>query len=238
MHAQGDQPMRKYVIQSVVIGTGLLGLAAISQAATTNNTGLTANVEVTSNYVFRGQTQTDEDPAIQGGIDYTHQSGFYAGVWGSNVDFPGLGSGLEYDLYLGIGFDLNQDVKLDVGYITYQYTNNTVDNVRGTDEVFIGAKYKGFAGYYYYGNANYGNENYQYFDLRYTMDLPKEFKMTLHYGHLDPDNSHSADDVSVRVSRDFSGFIGSLSVTSIDSNDTYGNDKTRVFITVTKNFDL
>lgn len=228
--------MRNKVIQSVLISAGFLGLAATAQAASTSNTGLTANVEVTSNYVFRGQTQTDEDPAIQGGIDYTHQSGFYAGLWGSNVDFPGLGSGLEYDLYAGIGFDVTQDVKLDVGYITYQYTNNTVDNARGSDEVFIGAKYKGFAGYYYYGNANNNNENYQYYDLRYSMDLPKEFKLTLHYGHLDPDTGNSSDDISLRGSKNFGGFDVSLSYTNVDSNSP--SDKDRFFITVSKNFDL
>ena len=232
--------MRKQVIHSVVIGAAFLGLAITAQAATTTNTGLTANATVTSNYVFRGETQSNEDPAIQGGIDYTHSSGFYAGAWGSNVDFQNVGSGLEYDLYLGIGFDVTQDVKLDVGYIDYSYTNNSVDNLKGSNEVFVGAKYKNFAGYYYYGNANLNNENYQYFDLRYTMDLPKEFKMTLHYGHLDPDNTHSADDVSLRFSRDFSGFIGSLSVTTVDTNNSssYPEDKTRVFISVTKNFDL
>ena len=63
--------MRNKVIQSVLISAGFLGLAATAQAASTSNTGLTANVEVTSNYVFRGETQTDENPAIQGGVDYT-----------------------------------------------------------------------------------------------------------------------------------------------------------------------
>lgn len=231
--------MRKLVMQFVIIGVGLFGLTATTQAAS-NNYGLTANAELTSNYVFRGETQSDENPAIQGGIDYNHSSGFYAGVWGSNVDFPGIGSGLEYDLYLGIGFNVNPDVKLDVGYITYQYTNNSVDNFYGQDEVFIGAKYKGFTGYYYYGNKNLNNENYNYFDLRYTFDLPQEFKMTLHYGYLNPDNTHSASDASIRVARDFSGFIVSLTGTFVDTNNSpsYPPDKNRLLITVAKNFDL
>ena len=222
--------MRKHLLQSVVIGAGILGLAATAQA------DLTANAGVTSNYVFRGQTQTDEDPAVQGGIDYSHSSGFYAGAWGSNVKFPGAGgSALEYDLYAGINFDITQDVKLDIGYITYNYTDSTVDDNVGTKEVFIGGKFQGFAAYYYKGNAN-SNNDYQYFDLRYTLGLPQEIKMTLHYGHMDPDVGNNADDASVRFGKDFSGFNVSLTYTTIDSNSP--GDKDRLFLTVTKNFDL
>lgn len=225
--------MRKHLIQSVVIGAGILGLAATAQADT--NTGLTANVGVTSNYVFRGETQTDDGPAIQGGVDYTHSSGFYAGAWGSNVDFPGVGSGLEYDLYAGINFDVTQDVKLDIGYIAYNYTDGTVDDAVGTKEVFIGGKYQNFAAYFYNGNAN-NNNDYQYYDLRYTLGLPQEIKMTLHYGHRNPDVGNNADDASIRFSKDISGFNASLTFTTIDSNSP--NDKDKLFLTVTKSFDI
>ena len=46
-----------------------------------------ANVGFVTEYSFRGIAQSDEHPAIQGGFDYSHDSGFYAGIWGSNVDF-------------------------------------------------------------------------------------------------------------------------------------------------------
>jgi uncharacterized protein (TIGR02001 family) len=234
-HAEGELPMRKYLIQSVVIGAGILGLAAIAQADTTN-TGLTANAGITTNYVFRGVTQTDDGPAIQGGVDYTHSSGFYAGAWGSNVDFPGIGSGLEYDLYAGINFDVTQDVKLDIGYITYRYTDSTVEDVVGNNEVFIGAKYQNFAAYYYNGNAKLSNFDHQYYDLRYTLGLPQEIKMSLHYGHLDNKNASDADDVSLRFAKDIASFDTSLTFTRIDPNN--GNAENKLFLTVTKSFDI
>lgn len=230
--------MRKHMIHTLVISAGILGLATTAQADTTStkNYSLTANADVTSNYVFRGETQTDENPAIQGGIDYSHNSGFYAGAWGSNVDFPNAGgSTIEYDLYAGMNFAINPSVKMDVGYITYNYADSTVNNNVGTSEVFVGAKYLGFAGYFYKGNAK-NNNDYQYFDLRYSMGLPQDFKLTLHYGHKDPDYGHSADDASVRVAKNFSGFDASLTFTTIDSSSN--SDKDRLFVTVTKYFDL
>lgn len=233
--------MRKQVLNILIICAGILGLAATAQAAeTTDTTGLKANASVTSNYVFRGETQTDDGPAIQGGIDYTHSSGFYAGAWGSNVKFPNAGgSTLEYDLYAGMNFPINQAVKMDVGYIMYSYLDGTVNDHKGAGEVFVGAKWMGLSGYYYHGNAknNTYNSDYQYFDVRYTLPLAQDFKLTLHYGHLDPNSGSSNDDASVRIGKNFYGYDTSLTLTTV-SHDNGGGSKSRLFITVTKYFDL
>jgi uncharacterized protein (TIGR02001 family) len=61
----------------------LLAAGAAAQAEAT------ATVTATSDYDFRGITQTAQDPALQASVDYAHDSGFYAGAWGSNVDFGG-----------------------------------------------------------------------------------------------------------------------------------------------------
>ena len=58
---------------------------------------ISANFSFTTNYVWRGMTQTMDDPGYSGGFDYTDDSGFYAGTWGSNVAFGG--AGLELDTY-------------------------------------------------------------------------------------------------------------------------------------------
>ncbi len=70
------------------------------------NAGLSANLGVVSDYVFRGVSQSSGDPAVQGGADYRHASGFYAGTWASNVSWPtdfGLYSNgrAEWDFYGG-----------------------------------------------------------------------------------------------------------------------------------------
>jgi uncharacterized protein (TIGR02001 family) len=76
-------------------------------------------VSASSNYLFRGVTQTDGAAAVQGGLDYEHASGFYAGGWGSNVDF-GDGTSYELDLYAGFSGSV-EELGYDVGYIYYAY---------------------------------------------------------------------------------------------------------------------
>jgi len=91
---------------------------------------LTANIGLYSQYIFRGMTQTAEDPALQGGIDYSHSSGVYLGLWGSNVawleDYQGYSSGsLELDVYGGYrGKFGNSDFTYDVGLLHYNYPGN------------------------------------------------------------------------------------------------------------------
>jgi uncharacterized protein (TIGR02001 family) len=92
---------------------------------------LTANVGLFSEYIFRGITQTAEDPAVQGGFDYGHASGFYAGTWASNVswlrDFGTYSSSsLEWDFYGGFKKNFgSSDFYWDVGTI-YYYPGNKV----------------------------------------------------------------------------------------------------------------
>jgi uncharacterized protein (TIGR02001 family) len=81
---------------------------------------LSANVGLTSDYVFRGLSQTDQGPAIQGGFDATCGM-FYAGVWSSAIDFAG-DAHLEIDLYAGIK-PKTGPITWDLGVIYYAYPN-------------------------------------------------------------------------------------------------------------------
>ena len=82
---------------------------------------VSANVAFASDYVWRGMTQSDS-PAIQGGFDFENESGFYAGIWGSNVNFND-GAGSELDYYAGYGFSLGE-VGVEIGYIAFDYPQN------------------------------------------------------------------------------------------------------------------
>ena len=76
-----------------------------------------ANVGLSSNYVWRGVSQTADEIAVSGGFDYNAESGFYAGVWGSNVSFNGEdGGGNEFDIYGGWANDM-----FDIGVLNYRY---------------------------------------------------------------------------------------------------------------------
>ncbi len=115
----GDLHSMKTVFLSSLASVGLL--ASVGAAA-----DITGNIGLTSDYVFRGLSQTDEKPAIQGGLDYAHSSGAYAGVWASNVDFSESDFGatdeahIEVDLYAGMTGKVG-DLGWKFGGIYYAY---------------------------------------------------------------------------------------------------------------------
>ena len=94
----------------------LVGILAMPSFA-----AVSANVAFASDYVWRGMTQSD-GPALQGGFDFEAESGFYAGIWGSNVNFND-GAGSELDYYFGYGFSVG-DLGIDIGYVAFDYPKN------------------------------------------------------------------------------------------------------------------
>ena len=103
---------------SALAGAAVLALLASAGAASAQDVAVTANIAVTSDYVFRGFSQTNEDVAFQGGVDLTAGS-FYVGGWASNVDF-GDSTTTEVDLYGGYRTEVS-GFNVDVGLIGYGY---------------------------------------------------------------------------------------------------------------------
>lgn len=100
----------------------LLALTAGAGAAQAQTAPEVAfNIGVVSDYVFRGASQTDEEPALQGGVDVSFASGFYVGGWASMVDF-GDDTDAEVDLYGGYRTELG-GYGLDLGVVSYLYVN-------------------------------------------------------------------------------------------------------------------
>ena len=99
---------------------------AAAMAAPAANAELSANIGVTSDYLWRGVTQSGHEAAVSGGIDYSHNfvegngssHGFYAGMWTSSLG----GDYHELDGYLGFSGEIS-DFGYDVGYIYYKYLN-------------------------------------------------------------------------------------------------------------------
>src|SRR5690349_10524271 len=86
----------------------------------------TGNVGLFSQYVFRGISQTNEKPAIQGGFDLGHKSGFYVGTWASNISWlsdanPDVSAPIEWDFYGGYKWSLPADFVADFGVLYYWY---------------------------------------------------------------------------------------------------------------------
>lgn len=103
--------------QSLILATAVAATLASSVATAE----LSANAAASTNYIWRGVTQTGDNAALSGGIDWSGDSGLYAGIWVSNLG-PGLGQ--EVDLYAGYGLELADDMGLDIGAIVYDYPLN------------------------------------------------------------------------------------------------------------------
>jgi len=114
---------------------------------------ITYDLGITTDYIFRGITQTTHAPAIQGEIAYKYGNGAYLGAWTSNVkrnkDYGAIASGdanVELDTYLGIRNELVKDFGYDLGYIRYNYLGSYTPQIgydrADTAEVYAGAYYK------------------------------------------------------------------------------------------------
>ncbi|MBT8120048.1 MAG: TorF family putative porin [Gammaproteobacteria bacterium] len=103
---------------SIVLATAVASILTSGVAAAE----LTANASITSNYIWRGITQTADQAAGQGGIDWGHDSGLYVGTWVSNVAFgaDNSGNGYEMDVYAGFGGEVG-GLGYDLGVASYQY---------------------------------------------------------------------------------------------------------------------
>lgn len=99
----------------------VLPLTAVAQDAEEEESMFSWNIALTSDYVFRGVSQTDEKPAFQIGADLSFGSGFYVGAWASNVDFGTDGPWAEVDTYIGWNHDLSEDWNLDLAINRYNY---------------------------------------------------------------------------------------------------------------------
>ena len=163
---------------------------------------VTANVGIFSEYIFRGISQTAGKPAVQGGFDWSHASGFYAGTWGSNIswleDF-GLytKSSLEWDFYGGYKNTFAEDWAYDLGTIYYYYPGSRNPGVVNADtwELYaaIGWKWVTLKGSWtvssnYFGIQPNGQktDGTGYYDLSATYPIGDTgFSLIGHVGYLD-----------------------------------------------------
>ncbi len=148
--------MQNKILVACLVAVALPALADTTEPAATPEHAVSANVAFVSQYVFRGLSQTNGKPAIQGGLDYAHASGFYAGTWLSNISWftdqnagvknapvslasPGSvgapyaadasnAASVEWDLYGGYKNTFAGDWSYDVGLIRYAYPG-TFDNL-------------------------------------------------------------------------------------------------------------
>lgn len=162
--------MRKVILAAATLAAFASPLSvstANAQAAATAPASphtFTGNVSVVSDYRFRGISQTYKLPALQGGFDYSHASGFYVGNWNSSVSglsFPN-GASLEMDLYGGWKTEFANGVGLDIGGLYYYYPGSYYSTANGNNkpkynnfELYAGLSYKWLSAKYSYATTDY-----------------------------------------------------------------------------------
>jgi uncharacterized protein (TIGR02001 family) len=189
----------------------LIALALSAGVVASAHAELTGNLGLTSDYRFRGVSQTQNAPAVQGGIDYAHKSGFYVGNWNSSVSSQVYtsGAGVENDLYAGYKKDIYKGITIDVGSYNYFYPRAATSASTGsgfdTYEGYVGlgykdiisAKYSQTLGNGYFGTANAKNTNYTQADIAQSL-APlsaklKDLTFLAHYGRTNVANSSNLD---------------------------------------------
>jgi uncharacterized protein (TIGR02001 family) len=168
---------------------------------------VTGNVGLYSEYIFRGIAQTAGKPAIQGGFDYAHSSGFYLGTWASNISWLGdfgayTRSSLEWDFYGGYKATFAEDFSYDVGVLYYYYPGSANPGVTKADtfEGYVGLGWKFLSAKFSYNFKDYfgakptgeGTDGTWYLDLGATYPLGDSgASLVAHYGILDVNNDGS-----------------------------------------------
>lgn len=196
----------KLTVAFLAAASSIAAQAADAPAFTTSG-----NLSYTSDYVFRGITQTGGHTALQGGFDAAHTSGLSAGVWASNVNWTG--TTLEVDAYAAYGFSLTKDISASVGYIGYIYEGNSSLN---TSELNVSASAYGLTAKISYATTDYFGivgSGTKYYELNYAYDVAavKGLSIALHYGITDGKNAASTDkDYSIALSYPVLGFTGTL----------------------------
>lgn len=194
--------------------------------------GLSANASMTSNYIWRGLTQTLGESAVQGGIDYAADSGLYVGTWVSNVNY-GDDISYEHDIYFGFSGEAGA-VSYDVGYLYYNYDDFAPNE--GTDFADIYASV-GIAGFSITGYVLAHTERDEaagesfdfgetfYISTDYALEVAPELELGFHLGyHNDGDfnkafNGVAEDYMDYNVTLAKGGFSFMASKTDIDEDE-------------------
>ena len=219
-------------MKKLYVSLVLAGLVAAPGVVMAEDSPLSGNISLTSDYLFRGVSQTTNKPAIQGGFDYAHSSGFYVGTWASSVDWVTTkdNNSMEIDLYAGYAGSLTDDFGYDVGVITYYYPGTKIagEATPDTTEAYVSAswkfltlKYSHTLSKYFVAWAGDNGEKTRgsnYIELNADYDLGNGWGIAGHVGHQKVKNYGAASytDWNLGVSKDV-GF-GTVALTYSDTD--------------------
>jgi uncharacterized protein (TIGR02001 family) len=234
------------LLKSIIIASLAVPCVAMADNAPAPAPAVTANVALVSNYLYRGISQTGGKPAIQGGFDYAHSSGFYAGVWGSNISWISdsklaTNASVELDTYIGFKNSFATDFNYDVGFLRYNYPGTYaitpgVTAKADTNEVYGLIGYKWLTAKYSYslgdtfGIANARGTDYIDVSANYPV-ANTGITLGAHYGKQDFKGVNagtgpaalSYHDYKLSVTKDLGGYALGLAYSKTNASAAYTN---------------
>lgn len=244
--------LNKKLVNTLVLAALATPALAMAEDAPASPHTVTANVALVTDYLYRGISQTNAKPALQGGFDYAHTSGFYAGVWGSSISWladatyfvlsPGqINSSLELDTYFGFKSGFAEDATFDIGFLRYNYPGTYPAGFvkPDTNEIYGALAYKFLSAKVSYSlgdlfgvsNARGStyvdlSANYPVADTGVTLGAhigKQTYKGTTADALAIAGNSATYTDYKLSVSKDFSGFVLGLAYSSTNASPFYTN---------------
>ena len=220
--------MKKSLLALAAV-TAISALPTVVQAQEASP--LSFNVSLTSDYRYRGISQTRLKPALQGGLDYALPNGFYVGTWLSTIkwikDFGG-DANVEWDIYGGYKGEITKGVGFDVGVLSYQYPSHDFAVSPVTNEIYGALTFGPATVKYSHSVSNlFGfadSKNSGYVDLSATFDVGGGVSITPHVGYQKVANNDdfSYTDYSLTAAKDFSGFAVSASLVGAETKSIGG----------------
>jgi uncharacterized protein (TIGR02001 family) len=221
--------LKTTLLVSLLALSGAAFAQTAAPAAPTPDYTLSFNVGAVTEYRYRGISQTRKKPALQGGIDFAHSSGFYLGTWASTIKWIKDGGGnasAEIDLYGGYKGTAGA-FGYDVGVLTYQYPDHSLAISPNTTEIYGAGTYGPVTLKYSHATTNLfgfaNSKNSYYLDLSAAFDLGNGWSLTPHIGYQKVKNNSPASytDYALTLGKDLgNGLSASAAVVGTD-NDTY-----------------
>ena len=247
--------MKKLTLAVAVAATFAAGFSYAEDKKPDNE--FTFNAALTSDYRFRGISQSRLQPAVSVGADFVNNpTGFYIGTWASSIkwitDTPtttGKGSGnVEIDIYAGKRGEIVKDVSYDVGVLTYIYPSNKLSPSADTTEIYGQVGYGPVALKYSHSLtnafANANSKNSGYLEVNANIDIAEGTQLNLHAGHQKIRNGApgiSYTDYKIGVTKDFgiaslSGAIIGSDTSAYRSPSNKNLGKTALVVAISKTF--
>ncbi|MBV2262205.1 MAG: TorF family putative porin [Thauera sp.] len=239
-------------MKKTIVASALLALSATSafaqDAAPASPHSVTGNVTLASEYIYRGIGQTNREPAIQGGFDYAHSSGFYLGTWASSISWLSDGrsdvsSSVEVDIYGGFKNTFGGgDWNYDVGVLTYNYPGSypgdgyvkpdTTELYGAIGWKWLSFKYSHTVSSHIFGFTGSNGEKTRgsaYYELNASYDLGDGWGVLGHLGHqkIRHNGDASYTDWKLGVTKDLG--VGVIGLSYIDTDAKACGDAVPVY---------